>query len=106
MKPHYSNNAYQRAKSKVEKLKDFYTHLCVFVVINTVISAVKIMNNLNNGETFWEALIDFSTLITWMVWGVALVLHALSAFEILVFFGDEWRAKKIEEFMKDELQNP
>ncbi|WP_299123859.1 2TM domain-containing protein [uncultured Winogradskyella sp.] len=98
-----SNLKYIKAKNRVEKLKQFYTHLVVYIVINTVITAVKIMHNTNNGETFNEAFFDFSTIATWLVWGVALAIHAFSVYGIPLILGDDWEERKIERYMKDEL---
>ncbi|NRD19683.1 2TM domain-containing protein [Winogradskyella eckloniae] len=94
-----------KAKNKVEKLKRFYNHLIVYLLINTVITAVKVMNNMNNGETFNEAFFDLSTLMTWMVWGIVLAIHAFSVFGLPLIVGDDWEERKIEKYMKDELQN-
>ncbi|WP_296386435.1 2TM domain-containing protein [Winogradskyella sp.] len=105
MKTQESDKKFIRARNKVEKLKRFYTHLTVYFVINTVISAVKIMNNTNNGETFKEALFDFSTLASWLLWGVAIVIHAFSVFGLPLILGDDWEERKIEKYMNDELDN-
>ncbi|WP_299103525.1 2TM domain-containing protein [uncultured Winogradskyella sp.] len=94
-----------KAKNKVEKLKRFYNHLIVYLVINTVITIVKVMNNLKNGETLNEALFDFATLVTWMVWGIALTIHAFSVFGLPLILGDDWEERKIEKFMEEELHN-
>ena len=103
MKTEDSDYKFLKAKNKVEKLKRFYTHLAVYFVINTVITAVKIMNNMNNGETFEEAFIDFSTLATWLVWGIAIAIHAFSVFGLPLFLGDDWEERMIEKHMKDDL---
>lgn len=100
-----SNLKFLKAKNRVEKLKQFYTHFAVFIVINTVISTVKIMNNMNNGETFEDALYDFSTFASWLVWGLGLSLHAFSVFILPLVLGHDWEARKIEKYMNDELQN-
>ena len=103
MKTEDSDYKFLKAKNKVEKLKRFYTHLAVYFVINTVITAVKIMNNMNNGETFEEAFIDFSTLATWLVWGMGLAIHAFTVFGLPLFLGDDWEERMIEKHMKDDL---
>ncbi|WP_179348299.1 2TM domain-containing protein [Winogradskyella pacifica] len=95
---------YLRAKTRVEKLKAFYTHVTVYFVINTVVTAVKVMNNIHNGETYSEAFFDFSTVASWLVWGVGLALHAFSVFGLPLILGEDWEARKIEEYMNDELQ--
>jgi len=104
MKEQDSNLKFLKAKNKVEKLKRFYTHLGVYFVINTIITVVKVMNNLNNGETFDQAFYDFSTLATWLVWGIAIALHAFSVFGLPLILGEDWEERKIEKYMNDELQ--
>lgn len=99
------NFRFMKAKNKVEKLKRFYIHLTVYIVINTVITAVKIMTNLDNGETFNEALFDFTTLITWLTWGIAITLHAFSVFGMPLILGEDWEERKIEAYMNDEIQH-
>lgn len=105
METQNSDIKYIKARHKVEKLKRFYIHLVVYLVINTVITVVKIMNNINNGETFNEAFFDFATVITWLIWGIAIALHAFSVFGIQFILGDDWEERKIEKFMNDDLQN-
>lgn len=105
MKTQDSELKFIKAKGKVEKLKRFYTHLVVFVVINCVITAVKVMHNMNKGETFEEAFFDFATLASWLFWGVALALHAFSVFGIHLLLGEDWEERKIEKYMNDDLQN-
>lgn len=105
METQNSNLKYLKAKNKVEKLKRFYTHAAVYLVINSVITAVKMMNNINNGETFEEAFYDFSTLATWIVWGIALAIHAFSVYGLPLILGDDWEERKIEKLMNDELKN-
>ncbi len=105
MKTQEADKKFIRARNKVEKLKRFYTHLTAYFVINTVISTVKIMNNIDNGETFKEALFDFSTLASWLLWGVAIAIHAFSVFGLPLILGDDWEERKIEKYMNDELHN-
>ena len=98
-----SNLKFIKARNKVEKLKQFYTHLVVYIVINSVITAVKLMRNIDNGETFNEAFFDFATIATWLLWGIALAIHAFSVFGIPLILGDDWEERKIEKYMNDEL---
>ena len=98
-----SNLKFIKARNKVEKLKQFYTHLVVYIVINSVITAVKLMRNIDNGETLNEAIFDFATIATWLLWGIALAIHAFSVFGIPLILGDDWEERKIEKYMNDEL---
>ena len=94
----------RKAKNKVEKLKRFYTHLAVYMAINSVITIVKVMSGMNNGETFKDALFDYSTLMSWMVWGMVLLIHAFAVFGLPRIIGDDWEEQKIQQFMDEELQ--
>ena len=71
---------YLKAKHRVEKLRAFYTHLTVYVVVNGAIYAFKIIRNLSRGESFEEAFFDFSISGIWLLWGIGLALHAFAVF--------------------------
>ncbi|BAO74251.1 2TM domain-containing protein [Winogradskyella sp. PG-2] len=45
MKDQEENLKYIKAKNKVEKEKGFYTHLFIYIVVNIVITGVKVNNN-------------------------------------------------------------
>ncbi|WP_418639376.1 2TM domain-containing protein [Winogradskyella sp.] len=95
---------FRKAKNKVEKLKRFYTHLGVYFIINTIITVVKVMSNMNMGETFEEAFFDFSTVASWLVWGLVIVIHAFSVFGLPLLVGADWEERKIQQYMNEELQ--
>ena len=103
MKSLEKNLKYQKAQRKVEKLKRFYSHLAVFITINTVITIVKVMYGVKAGQTISEAIFSFSTLLTWMAWGIALALHAFSVFILPKLVGDDWEERMIQKHMKEEL---
>lgn len=93
------------AKLKVDKLKRFYSHLGVYLVVNTIITGFKVSNGLDNWETFREDLLSFSTLSSWLVWGMLLAIHAFSVFVFPKILGYEWESKKIEELMEEDLKS-
>ncbi|MEZ4780580.1 MAG: 2TM domain-containing protein [Flavobacteriaceae bacterium] len=74
---------YLQAKTRVEKLRAFYTHLTVYIVVNTAISAFKIIRNIRNGETFQEAVFDLEFSGIWLLWGTGLAIHAFAVFGLL-----------------------
>ena len=59
------NSSYLRAKKRVEKLKGFYSHLMVFIIVNIIISSIKIYNDVEGGDTLNEALLDRSNYSLW-----------------------------------------
>ncbi|MBT8252974.1 MAG: 2TM domain-containing protein [Flavobacteriaceae bacterium] len=102
MKNTNNNTAYKRAMNRVEKLRGFYIHALVYVVVNLFVSIFKVLRNINNGESFDQAFFDFNTFILWLFWGIGLTLHAFSVFGLPLFLGQDWEERKIEEFMNDD----
>ncbi|WP_442266192.1 2TM domain-containing protein [Tenacibaculum sp. ZS6-P6] len=95
-------NEYIRAKKRVDEIKNFYKQLAVYIIINIVISTMKIRRNLLNGESFEEAFFDFGTFAVWIFWGIAIVFQAIRLFGTDYFFGKDWEKRKIEELMREE----
>ncbi len=92
---------YLRAQKKVEILKHFYSHLAVFVIINTGIILVS-ANVFGKGETnfsHWEIY------VTAFFWGIGLICHALYVVFELYFkngFLRRWEDKKIRQFLEED----
>ncbi|CAM1347015.1 2TM domain-containing protein [Tenacibaculum insulae] len=93
---------YLLAKKRVEKIKGFYIHLAVYIVVNIFISAVIIFGLTNDGTySFVDSVFHFGTYSTWLFWGIGLLFHWLGVFGSNLFFGKDWEKKKIEEYMND-----
>lgn len=97
--------AYLSAQARVEKLRNFYIHLTVYIVINSIISTVKIVKNIQNRESFQEAFFDWGTFGLWTLWGIGLVIHAFSVFVLPSILGHNWEEEKIKQFMEEEEKN-
>ena len=89
--------AYLRAKKKLEKLVGFYWHLAVYIIINIFLIVVI---STNSGESFWH----FSTFATAFFWGIGLMFHFLGVFGPDFLFGKNWEEKKMKEFMDKEKE--
>lgn len=92
------NDAYKRAKKRVEKLKGFYTHLAVYIIVNIFIIVLHMKGNWNHPRGFWE----FGTFSTAIFWGIGLLAHAVSVFGQNFFLGKNWEEEKLKKFMEDE----
>lgn len=88
---------YQEALKRVKKIKGFYTHAAVYVVINIIIVIANIQN-LNPGESYFQ-LKNFSTAF---FWGIGLTAHGFSVFLPNWILGQDWEERKIKEFMEEE----
>jgi len=88
---------YENALKRVKKVKGFYTHLIVYVIINIMIIIVNIQN-LDKEESYFQ----LENFFTAFFWGIGIVAHALSVFGPNLFLGNDWEEKKIKELMEKE----
>ncbi|PWB26969.1 2TM domain-containing protein [Flavobacterium sp. HTF] len=92
------------AYKKVKRIKGFYSHLRIYVIINILIIIASV-----NGEIFGDhirirdgGLLSWHTYSTAVFWGIGLLAHAFSVFGRDIFFSDDWEERKIQEYMKKE----
>lgn len=88
----------KRAKKRVEEIRGFYTHLAVYLVINTFIIALNLFYGHHKG--FSWGLWGF--LVTPLFWGIGLAFHAMNAFQWNPFFGRTWERRMIEKYMEED----
>lgn len=88
---------YQQALKRVKRIKGFYSHLMVYIVINTMLLIVK-YKNIDVNENFWS----WQTFNTIFFWGIGLVAHGLSVFLPSFMMGKDWEERKIKELMEKE----
>ncbi|MCL6460295.1 MAG: 2TM domain-containing protein [Flavobacterium micromati] len=91
---------YENAIKRVKKIKGFYSHLLVYVVINIMILIVNVQS-LDKGESYLS-LKNFSTAL---FWGIGIAAHGLSVFGPNIVLGQNWEEKKIKELMEKEKLN-
>ena len=94
MKNQNQNLSYIKAKNKVDRERGFYTHFIIYILVNVVITTLKVWNDLDSWESFTNELISINVLIVWVVWVIFLILHFVS----FKFVG-AWEERKIEELM-------
>jgi len=93
---------YLLAKKRVKKMKDFYTHLSVYVVVNVVLSSIIIFGLLKSGDTLKEVFSNFGVYSTWFFWGIGVFFHGIGTFRLGNLFSKDWEERKIKELMKKE----
>lgn len=91
---------YENAVKRVKKIKGFYSHLLVYIVINIMIIIVNVQS-LDIAESY-ISLKNFSTAL---FWGIGLAAHGLSVFGPNFILGQNWEEKKINELMEKEKNN-
>ncbi len=98
-KSYSEEELYLQARKKVEKIKGFYVHFAVYIVINIFLLTI-IAVNLDKGESFWK----FGHFATVFFWGIGVVFHALGVFGPDIIFGKDWENRKIEEYINKEKE--
>ncbi len=83
----------RRAMNEVRKLKGFYSHLTMYVLI---IAGLFVLNILTNPEYIWAK---------WpaMGWGIGIISHGLSCRRRFFLFGPEWEKRQVEKRLGREL---
>lgn len=101
-----TDESYNIAYRKVKRIKGFYSHLKVYLIVNAII----IISSLNSrgfiGNHFEiRGFRDWEIFSTAFYWGIALAIHAFSVFGPDLFFNKDWEDKKIKKYMEKEAQN-
>jgi hypothetical protein len=89
---------YNLAYKRVKKIKGFYVHALVYVLVNLFIIATSYNRNSFDSFDFFR----WETFSTAFLWGIGLLVHGLSVFGRNIFFGQNWEERKIQEFMEKE----
>jgi uncharacterized integral membrane protein len=91
---------YEQALQRVKKIKGFYTHLVVYLVINLMLVIVNVQN-LDQGESYFQ----FKNFQTAFFWGIGILAHGLSVFLPNMILGNNWEERKIKELMEKDKMN-
>ncbi|TDO71426.1 2TM domain-containing protein [Flavobacterium chryseum] len=100
-----TDESYNEAYKKVKKIKGFYSHLKIYIIVNIII-VVSSLNSDYFGHSIHESgLFDWRTYSTALYWGIAVLIHAFTVFGPDVFFSRDWEQKKIQKYMDRDAQN-
>lgn len=92
------DDAYARAKKRVKDVRDFYGHLILYLVVNTIFVIVDLADGNNADPTFLGMDWAYFPVIGW---GAFVVAHGAS-----VFFGKrlgaQWEERKMREYLEQE----
>ncbi|MEE9407293.1 MAG: 2TM domain-containing protein [Polaribacter sp.] len=92
---------YILAKKRVEKISKFYKHLATYIIVNIFLTAIFIVGDVNDGDTFKEAFLDYHNYKIWLFWGIGIVFQALNTFGLSLFMNKDWEEKKIKKYMEE-----
>ena len=86
---------YLEAKKRVKKLKGFYSHLTIYVLVNLLIVFINIQD-LKPGESYFQ----YKNFITLFFWGIGLAVHGLSVFFPQFVLVKNWEERKLRALME------
>lgn len=93
MEPNYNDREqYESARKRVKEIKEFYSHLLAYVVVNLFLMAVNLLTSPKHLWFFWPML----------GWGIGITVHAMKTFNLMPFLGKDWEERKLKEFMEEE----
>nr|WP_199000260.1 2TM domain-containing protein [Flavobacterium sp. ASV13] len=93
MEPNYNEaERYYKAQKKVKEIREFYEHLTVYLLVNPIVIVVNIMTSPGYLWFIWCL----------MGWGIGLILHGLTVFNLPPFFDKDWEERKIKEILEKE----
>ena len=81
---------FRNAKRQVARLKGFYVHASIFVLVLLGLVAI----NLWIGPPYW-------VLWVFLGWGAGLAGHAIGVFGQRLGFASEWETRKLKQLMDD-----
>jgi len=100
MEDYNKEERYLIAKEQVNKLKAFYIHLSVYIIVNIVL-LILIYNGYNVKRNFW----NLGSFITPLGWGLGLAIHAIVVFGPNLSFIKRWEKEKLNQFIKEDQLN-
>ena len=87
-----NNEAYINAKRKAALLKDLYTHLGTYFIVNGLLFLVNVLTSPG----------DWWVLYPLIGWGVCLTVQILDTIVKINGFWDRWEENKTEELLRQE----
>lgn len=94
---------YKKAKKRVKEIKDFYTHLTVYITINLLLIIIN-LGLFQSGFTDIK-IPKWPMLTTPFFWGIGLFFHWLHVFKDKISFLKGWEERKIKEYMEKEEED-
>jgi transcriptional regulator with XRE-family HTH domain len=83
----------KKALQYVRDLKGFYSHVMSYVAVISMLFMINYFTDPSYYWAWWPAL----------GWGIGIVSHALSLFNIFNIFGPEWERNKVEKILGRKL---
>jgi hypothetical protein len=79
----------EQAKKRVEEIKSFYVHLCVYLIVNAGLFTVNALTAWGHWWFYWPLF----------GWGIGVAIHGLGTF-FSGPFGSRWEQRKLHEILQ------
>ncbi len=96
---------FNAAYRKVRRIKGFYSHLKVYIIVKIIIIISNLKNGFIGNRIEIRGFRDWEVYSTAFYWGIALAIHAFTVFGPDIFFNKDWEDRKIQKYMEKEAQN-
>jgi hypothetical protein len=81
---------YNQAKKRVRRIRNFYSHLAMYVALSTFLTFVNYFTSPGHWWVKW----------VWIGWGIGVFFNGLGLYKKNILFGDSWEERKIQEEME------
>ena len=102
--------AYRKAQKRVHKIKRFYRHLTVYIVVNILLVYFGLRGvdfiEFNNPEVdtrvvFW---LFWNVLSVPLFWGIGLFIHGLCVFKPKINIIKRWEERQLQKILEEEVR--
>ena len=94
----FDKDKYERAQKKMKDIKGFYTHLTVYLIINTFLVLAQM--GIFSGSLSHVGFPIWGFFTTPFFWGIGVFFHGLYVFQHKFSFFRNWEERKIKEYME------
>jgi hypothetical protein len=84
------NDKERAATEYVRDIKAFYINLWSYGIVMAVLLAINLLTGPSYIWVVWPAL----------GWGIGVLMHGLTVFEVFSFFGADWERKQVEKRLR------
>lgn len=102
----FDRDKYERARKKVDAIKGFHSHLKAFIIINLFILLIRAnflsLFRIDSFDPQFERWLDWNVWGTFVIWGIALLLHGIYVYRFNFGFIKRWEERKIREYLNQQ----
>jgi 2TM domain len=81
---------YKKAKERVAELKDYYSHLGIYFLVNIFLFLIDAFSDPSRWWFYWATF----------GWGIGILAHTFSVFGAGGMFGEKWEDEQIKKYIE------